>query len=183
MSAFHTFIVSVWFGLLLSLSAGEPGTVHPSPDGKFYIGWFDHDAGKPFGLCRSVTLRGPTDPHDYFSFVTTPRNTQITWNKSSTRCILSDAPDNGGPTVWSLVRDEPTDTWKPVKIDPFTSLYAEFKRTAHGATLYRPSILKMIWDSETVVLFQTRCNLGEFEIALDVSDPTGQPTSRRLSKK
>lgn len=51
-------------------SAQEPAReIRRSPDGRYFVGWFDHDAGAPFGLIRPVVFRSVSDPYDIFSFV------------------------------------------------------------------------------------------------------------------
>ncbi len=96
---------------MLSLSAAgaedDVREIRKTPDGLFYAGWFDHDAGLPIGIIRPVVVRSATDSQDIFSFVTSPRVTKAAWNAASNRCVIADAPDNGGPGVWLVYQKNP----------------------------------------------------------------------------
>jgi hypothetical protein len=151
-----------------------------SPDGHYFVGWYDHDAGKPFGVVRPIVLRSVSDPYDIFSLVSVPRSTQAEWNAASTMCVVADAPDNGGPITWLIYREK-GDQWASMKLDPFKGLYAEFSKTSHGATLFRPSILKISWVSDTTVSFHAYCNLGTYLITIDTKEVDKKPVSKKLS--
>ena len=100
-------LVAVFLSSTLG-SAQEPAReIRRSPDGRYYVGWFDHDAGAPFGIIRPVVVRSASDPHDIFSFVSVPRSTDAAWNAASTRCVIADAPDNGGLTTWLIYQKTP----------------------------------------------------------------------------
>jgi hypothetical protein len=134
--------------------------VRKSPDGLFYVGWFDLDAGEPFGIIRPVVVRSATDLQDIFSFVSTPRDTKAAWNPASNRCVIADAPDNGGPKVW-LVYQKSLDEWAHREIEPFATIYTSFRKTDPDVHyLFRPSILKIEWLSDTRVRFRGYCNIG-----------------------
>ena len=122
--------------------------IHLSPDGHYFVGWYDHDAGLPFGIVRAIMLRSVSGSYDIFSVVSVPRSTDAEWNS---------------------------------KLDPFKVLYAEFSETPHGATLFRPSILKISWISETTVSFHAYCNLGTYLITVDTKEPDKNPISKKLS--
>ena len=155
--------------------------VRLSPDGQYFVGWYDHDAGKPFGVVRPIVLRSVSDPYDIFSLVSVPRSTQAEWNAASSMCVIADAPDNGGPTTWLIYRKN-GDQWASMKLDPFKSLYAEFSRTSHGPALFRPSILKIRWISDTTVNFHAYCNLGTYLITMDTKEGADKnPVSKKLS--
>jgi hypothetical protein len=168
--------------LLFSFACAEEGAreIRLSPDGKYFVGWFDHDAGKPFGLIRPIILRSVSDPYDIFSLVSFPRYTQADWNAASTMCIIADAPDNGGPNTWLVYRKK-DDQWSSMKLDPFKGLYAEFSKTSHGAELWRPSILKISWISDISVSFHAYCNLGTYLITIDTKEVDKKPVSKKLS--
>lgn len=168
--------------LLFSLARAEESAreIRLSPDGQYFVGWFDHDAGKPFGLIRPITLRSVSDSYDIFSLVSFPRYTQAEWNTASTKCIIADAPDNGGPNTW-LVQRKKDDQWSSMKLDPFKGLYAEFSKTSHGAELWRPSILKISWISDASVSFHAYCNLGTYLITIDTKEVDKRPVSKKLS--
>ena len=68
-----------------------------------------------------------------------------------------------------------------MKLEPFKVLFAEFSETPHGATLFRPSILKISWISETTVSFYAYCNLGTYLITVDTKEPNKNPISHKLS--
>jgi hypothetical protein len=38
--------------------------IHLSPDGQHFVGWYDHDAGKPFGIVRAILLRSVSGSYD-----------------------------------------------------------------------------------------------------------------------
>lgn len=154
--------------------------VHLSPDGQYFVGWYDHDAGKPFGIVRAIMLRSVAGSYDIFSVVSVPRSTDAEWNLTSNRCVIADAPDNGGPNTWLVYRKNEY-TWASMKLDPFKVLYAKFSETPHGATLFRPSILKITWISETAVSFHAYCNLGTYVITVDTKEPEKNPISKKLS--
>jgi biopolymer transport protein ExbD len=151
-----------------------------SPDGNYFVGWYDHDAGKPFGVVRPIIVSSVSNQHHVFSLVSVPRNTDAKWNSTSTRCVIADAPDNGGPNTWLVYRKNEYE-WASMKIDPFKGLYAEFSETPHGATLFRPSILKISWISETAVSFHAYCNLGTYLITVDTKESDKNPISKKLS--
>lgn len=54
--------------LLNSFTCAEEGAreIRLSPDGHYFVGWYDHDAGKPFGLIRPILLRSVSDSYDIF---------------------------------------------------------------------------------------------------------------------
>lgn len=177
--------------LLIVSSLTLPGTftraeegareVRLSPDGHYFVGWYDHDAGEPFGVVRPIVLRSVSDPYDIFSKVSVPRSTQAEWNAASSMCVIADAPDNGGPNTWLIYRKK-GDPWVSMKLDPFKSLYAEFGRTSHGPTLFRPSILKIRWISDTTVNFHVYCNLGTYRITMDTTEGADKnPVGKKLS--
>ena len=168
--------------LLSTFVRAEEGAreVRLSPDGRYFIGWYDHDAGRPFGVVRPIVLRSVSDPYDIFSIVSVPRSTDAKWNTTSTRCVIADAPDNGGPNTWLVFRKNESE-WTSMKLDPFKDLYAQFSKTPHGATLFRPSILKIRWISETVVSFHAYCNLGTYMITLDTKGKKQNLISKKLS--
>ena len=172
------------FTLLGSFARAEQGAreVRLSPDGHYFVGWYDHDAGKPFGEVRPIVLRSVSDPYDIFSLVSVPRSTQAEWNADSTKCVIADAPDNGGPTTWLIYRKK-DNQWASVKLDPFKEIYAEFSRTSHGPTLFRPSILSITWVSNTTVSFQAYCNLGSYMITIDTTETDKKPVSKKLQDK
>lgn len=70
-----------------------------------------------------------------------------------------------------------------MKLDPFKGLSAEFIETPHGATLFRPSILKIRWISETTVSFHAYCNLGTYLITIDTKESDTEPVSKKLSNE
>ncbi len=168
---------------LLSLFAraeDDAREVRISPDGRHFGGWYDHDAGMPFGIVRPIVVRSVEGTYDIFSLVSVPRQTDAEWNSASNRCIVTDAPDNGGPNTW-LVYQKQEHEWASVKLDPFKDLYEEFSKTDHGASLFRPSILKIRWVSETAVSFHAYCNLGTYMITIDTKEEGGNPVSKKLS--
>jgi len=171
--------------LLLSMFArADEGAreIRLSPDGLYFVGWFDHDAGKPFGVVRPIVVRSVSDPYDIFSFVSVPRTTAAEWNSASTMCVIVDAPDNGGPNSW-LVHRNKDDQWASMKLDPFKGLYAEFSKASHGAELWRPSILKINWISDTTVSFHAYCNLGAYLVTVDTKEVNKNPVSKKLSNE
>ena len=96
-----TFLAAALAASMRLMSAEPPPlVVHYTPDKSAFIAWSDYDAGLPLGMIRSIVLRQSSDEWVYFSRVTTPRNTDAAWNAASTRCLLSDAPDNGNLLVW-----------------------------------------------------------------------------------
>jgi hypothetical protein len=168
---------------LLGISAlAEEGAreVRLSPDGRYFVGWYDHDAGLPFGTVRPIVLRSVSDSYDLFSFVSVPRTTAAEWNSASSMCVIADAPDNGGPNTW-LVHRKTNDQWPSTKLDPFKGLYNEFSKKSHGAEMWRPSILKINWISETTVSFHAYCNLGTYLITIDTKEAGKNPVSKKLS--
>lgn len=170
---------------LLSLFAraeNDAREVRLSPDGRHFAGWYDHDAGMPFGIVRPIVVRSVTGTYDIFSLVSVPRCTDAEWNSASNRCVVTDAPDNGGPNTW-LVYQKQEHEWASVKLDPFKDLYEEFSKTDHGATLFRPSILKIRWVSETAVSFHAYCNLGTYLITVETKEAGRNPVSKKLSNE
>lgn len=168
--------------LLSALARGEEGAreIRLSPDGRYFVGWYDHDAGKPFGIVRPIVLRSVSDSSDIFSLVSVPRSTQAAWNAASTMCVVANAPDNGGPNTWLISRKN-GDHWDSRKLDPFKDLFAEFSKNSHGPTLFRPSILKLSWISDATVSFHAYCNLGTYLITVDMEEADTKAVSKKLS--
>ncbi|MDB6152957.1 MAG: hypothetical protein JWL90_1410 [Chthoniobacteraceae bacterium] len=171
------------FAVLFSVtftSAQEPvRQVRRSPDGLYFAGWFDHDAGAPFGSVRAVVFRSATDSYDIFSFVSTPRYTEAAWNPASTRCVIADAPDNAGPTTWLIYQRGPG-KWDSRKLDPFATVYAAFAKS-DARHLFRPSILKIEWLSDVKVRFRGYCNTGTYLFTIDTALPDNPPETTKLS--
>jgi hypothetical protein len=154
--------------------------VRYSPDKRYFVGWYDHDAGLPFGIVRPIILSSVSGSYVIFSLVSVPRCTEAEWNSASSMCVIADAPDNGGPNTWLVYRKSENE-WDSAKLDPFKDLYAQFSKTSHGAELWRPSILKISWISETTVSFHAYCNLGTFLITMNTKGKNKNPISKKLS--
>jgi len=155
--------------------------IRRSPNGRYFVAWFDYEAGAPIGLIRPVMIRSTSDPYDIFSFVSIPRSTDAAWNTASTQCVIADAPDNGGPTTWLIYRKRPQE-WASKVIDPFTTLYESFRKTDPEIRhLFRPSILKITWLSDTKVQFRGYCNTGTYLITIDTTKPNQSPLTKKLS--
>jgi hypothetical protein len=174
--------------VLMRVSAYQPVAppvreIRPSPDGKFYVAWLDHDSGPPIGVIRSIMLRFATDQESLFSFVSSPRYTDAVWNSSSTRCVIADAPDNGGPRTWLVSKPpEGEDAWKALKIDPFSELEkAHYQADPDVHHLFRPSFSKIEWLSETTVQFHGFCNSGTYLLTVDATAPDKAPEIHKLS--
>lgn len=155
--------------------------VRPSPDGRHFAGWFDHDAGAPFFPSRVIVVRSVPDGRDLFSLVSMPRYTDAVWNAASTRCVIADAPDNGGPKVW-LIHPLTTGESTPQEFDPFATLHEAFRKTDPGVRhLFRPSILSITWLSDTHVRFRGYCNIGTYLMTIDTTKLEQPPTLEKLS--
>ncbi len=163
-------------------NAQEPDReIRRSADGRYFVGWFDHDAGPPFGPIRAVVVRSTSDRYDIFSFVSFPRYTDAAWNPASDRCVLADAPDNGGPKTWLIYQKSPHE-WASREIDPFATLYEAFSKADPEARhVFRPSILKITWLSDTQVRFRGYCNSGTYFITVDTAVPEQPPAIKKLS--
>ena len=145
-----TAVYSFFVVLLCSLSSAQETAreIRRSPDGRYFIAWFDYDAGAPIGLIRPVVVRNVSDPFDIFSFVSVPRYTDAAWNPASTQCVIADAPDNGGPKTWLVYQKTPQE-WATRGLEPFVTLYEAFRKTDPEVRhLFRPSILKITWLSD-----------------------------------
>ena len=169
---------------VLSLSAAgaedDVREIRKSPDGLFYVGWFDHDAGPSFGIIRPVMVRSAGGIHDIFSFVSTPRDTKAAWNAASNRCVIADAPDNGGPKVWVVYQKNPGE-WAHREIEPFATIYTAFRKTDPEVhQLFRPAILKIEWLSDTKVRFRGYCNTRAWLITMDTASPEKEPETQKL---
>jgi hypothetical protein len=157
--------------------------IRPSPDGKFFVAWLDHDSGPPIGVIRSIMLRHTTDQESLFSFVSSPRYTDAVWNPSSTRCVIADAPDNGGPRTWLVSKPpEGEEDWKAQKIDPFAVVEkAHYHADPDVHHLFRPSFSKIEWLSDTRVQFRGICNSGTYLLTMDTTAPDKAPETQKLS--
>lgn len=174
-------LVAVVLSSTLAGAQDPAREIRRSPDGRYYVGWFDYDAGPPFGIIRPVVVRSASDPYDIFSFVSVSRSTDAAWNAASTRCVIADAPDNGGPKTWLVYQKTPQE-WVTVKIDPFETLYAAFRKTDPEMDhLFRPSILKIEWLSDSKVRFRGYCNIGTYLITMDTASPSKSPETQKLS--
>lgn len=175
---------------LPALRAEEtPGTSAPSkefreirqsPDGKSFVAWVDRDFGPPVGEIRSVILRVVSGGGMPFSLVTYPRHTWAAWNSSSTRCVIADAPDNGGPTTWLVVKDSSPDGWSVRKIEPFAALATDYYRQHPGGSPpYRPWYRKIEWISDTQIRFDfTHNNRARHLITFDTDAPNKAPVTK-----
>lgn len=177
-----SFIAALTLASFAPVSAQELAReVRASPDGRHYAGWFDHDAGAPFGPMRVVVVRSVPDGYDLFSLVTMPRYTDAAWNAASTRCVVADAPDNGGPRVWLIDQLAPGES-APKELDPFATLNAAFRKADPGVRhLFRPSILSISWLSATHVRFRGYCNTGTYLITIDTTKMEQPPAIEKLS--
>ncbi|RBP44456.1 hypothetical protein DES53_104277 [Roseimicrobium gellanilyticum] len=171
------------FVMTVLAHGGEPvREIRHSPDKKYLVAWFDQDVGEPLRDMRSVVLCASDDSAPLFSFVSNPRYTDAAWNASSNLCIIADAPDNGGPVIWLLRMNEKGD-WQPEVLDPFASLSKEFYDIPDRASLFRPSLLKIEWLSETKVRFRGYCNLGTYFMTVDTTMPGKAAEVEKLSDK
>lgn len=157
--------------------------IRRSPNGKMFVAWVDQDLGPPFDTIRSIFLRYAADQDTLFSVVTSPRDTQAAWNPSSTRCVIADAPDNGGPRTWLVVRKSPEDwEWKSRQIEPFEELQKQFRDSDPEVHhLFRPAFLSIAWISESKVRFRAYCNTGTYLLTMDMDRPDDPPVSEKLS--
>jgi hypothetical protein len=157
--------------------------IRRSPDGRYFVGWFDYDAGAPFGFVRPIVVRSASDLYDIFSFVSSPRYTDAAWNTASTKCVIADAPDNGGPKIW-LIHQKSHEEWASSEIEPFSTLYEAFRKTDPDVRhLFRPSILKMTWLSDAHLRFRVYCNTGTYLITIDTADRKQPPTLEKVSNE
>ncbi len=154
-----------------------------SPDGKMFVAWVDQDLGPPLGTIRSIFLRYAADQDTLFSVVTSPRHTQAAWSSSSLRCVIADAPDNGGPRTWLVVRKSPDDwEWQSRVIEPFRELEKEFRKSDPEVHhMFRPAFLEIEWISETKVRFRAYCNSGTYLLTMDTDHPDEAPVSEKIS--
>jgi hypothetical protein len=177
-----------WLMTPVLLSASEPKCeIRHSPDKKHLVAWFDQDVGQPLRDMRSVVLCASDDSTPLFSFVSIPRYTKAAWNPSSDRCLIADAPDNAGPVVWLLQKNSKGD-WSPSLLEPFTSLATEFyNKQSEGkeprSTLFRPSLLKIEWLTDTKIRFRGYCNLGTYLMTMDTASPDTAAKVEKLSDK
>jgi hypothetical protein len=174
-------LLAVFVSTALATAQEPAREIRRSPDGRYFVGWFDHDAGAPFGLIRPVVFRSASDPYDIFSFVSSPRYTDAAWNPASSRCVIADAPDNGGPKTWLIYQKTPQE-WASREIEPLATLETAFRKTDPQVRhLFRPSILKITWLSDTQVRFRGYCNIGTYLITIDTANPKQPPTTTKLS--
>jgi hypothetical protein len=157
--------------------------IRRSPDGKVFVAWVDHDLGPPLGQIRSIFLRYSSDQDTLFSVVSSPRDTKAAWNPASSRCVIADAPDNGGPRTWLAVHKSPEDwEWKTRPIDPFRELEKKFRDSDPEVHhLFRPSFLGIEWLSDTKVRFRAYCNTGTYFLTLDTDRPDEPAVAEKLS--
>jgi len=157
--------------------------IRRSPDGKMFVAWADHQLGPPLGEIRSIFLRYANDQDTLFSVVSSPRDTKAAWNPGSSRCVIADAPDNGGPRTWLAIHESPDVwEWKTRMIDPFRALEKRFRDADPEVHhLFRPSILGMEWLSDTKVRFRAYCNTGTYFLTFDTDRPDEAPVEEKLS--
>jgi hypothetical protein len=68
------------------------------------------------------------------------------------------------------------------EIEPFATLYEAFRKTdLEVRQLFRPSILKITWLSDTQVRFRGYCNTGTYLITIETANPKQPPTTKKLS--
>jgi hypothetical protein len=163
-------------------ASGPKCKVRHSPDKKHLVAWFDQDVGQPLRDMRSVVLCASDDSAPIFSFVSIPRYTEAAWNPSSDRCIIADAPDNAGPVIWLLQKNSRGD-WNPGLLEPFASLEKEFYDKPAQTSLFRPSLLKIEWLSDTKIRFRGYCNLGTYLMTMDTASPETAAKVEKLSDK
>ncbi len=171
------------FTCCLAIAADSTQVVRYSPNKLYFVAWFDSDAGVPLGVVRSIVVRNASDPEDIFSIVSVPRATHAAWNPASNRCVIADAPDNGGPITW-LVYQKKTGKWDSRRLDPFELLEKAFyKADPEVHHLFRPSFRKIEWLSDTKVCFHGYCNSGTYLITVDTASPDSPPIAKKLSNK
>jgi len=157
--------------------------IRRSPDGKMFVAWADQQLGPPFGEIRSIFLRYANDQDTLFSVVSSPRDTQAAWNPVSSRCVIADAPDNGGPRTWMAIHESPDVwEWKTCMIEPFRELERKFRESDPEVHhLFRPSFLGIEWISDTKVRFRAYCNTGTYFLTFDTDRPDEAPVEEKLS--
>ena len=71
-----------------------------------------------------------------------------------------------------------------IKIEPFATLYEAFRKTDPDVHhLFRPSILKIEWLSDSKLRFRGYCNIGTYLITMDAASPSKAPETQKLSEK
>lgn len=157
--------------------------IRRSPDGKMFVAWADHQLGPPLGEIRSIFLRYANDQDTLFSVVSSPRDTKAAWNPGSSRCVIADAPDNGGPRTWLAIHESPEAwEWKTRMIEPFRELERRFREADPEVHhLFRPSILGIEWQSDTKVRFRAYCNTGTYFLTFDTDRPDESAVEEKLS--
>ena len=130
-------------------------------------------------MVRSVVvLPAPLRPS---SMVSSPRGTQAAWNPSSTRCVIADAPDNGGPVTWLVSKGE-FGEWVSRKIDPFSVIEkAYYKTDKPPRHPLRPAFSKIEWITDTKVRFRSHCNSGTYLLTVDVTALKKPPETQKIS--
>ena len=163
--------------------------IRRSPDDKSVIAWADTDLGPPLGEIRSIFLRSGDDESS-FSLVTTPGHTDAAWSPSSSRCVIADMPDMGGPRTWLVTREnEDASAWKPRKIDPFRELekthyeHYEADPASVDQPMFRPRFLKIEWLSGTLLRFRGYCNTGTYLLTVDTDKPEEAAKVEKLSDR
>jgi hypothetical protein len=164
--------------------------IRRSPDGRHFVGWFDHDAGAPFGMTRSVVFRSTSDSGaDIFSFVGTSRFTDAAWNPASTRCVITNEVNWEKTFVW-LVYEDKSDKWLSRKLDVLAPMEAAYRRAIGDKDLpgFRLHLDKIEWLSDTQARFLVWSNLndpklvssGRYLVTIDTKVPEAAPTMIKI---
>jgi hypothetical protein len=174
---FRKIVILIWLitTLVHSGRAALPKTLinstRRSPDGRWEVRWQCQET--PTAKCNLHFSR-VSDGSVVFQHSTFPRFIRALWNRTSTKCLLLDAPDNASTFLW-LFRIQKREV-AVEKLD-YEAIGTEIERTRpearqrdpHSAT--RSGIEKIRWDSDSQLRLDVIYNNVHVIVRVDTSNP------------
>lgn len=145
-------IFILWGTCVCNQASAAPQTrVIKSPNGKYaVIVRDDRDYNRVIELVELKTKVV------VFHYLTTVSSTLVAWNKTSSRCAISDAPTNAENELWIFTRvsGRTSFPWQRDEIDvPFEGIDTSKDNGLHH--LGRGGIMKMKWKTDTILWCDT----------------------------
>ena len=145
-------------------------SIRRSPDGRWEVAWRCQETPTP--KCRVVFSR-VSDGRVFFQRSTFPRYIQAVWNRTSTKCLLLDAPENANTFLWLLRIRHPAAAVE--KIDD-ELIWTDIERARPEARrnesqVTRLGVEKITWVSDSEVRLHIIYNGVSVVVCIDASKP------------
>ncbi len=145
-------------------------SIRRSPDGRWEVAWQCQETPTP--KCRVVFSR-VSDARVFFQRSTFPRYIQAVWNRTSTKCLLLDAPDNANTFLWLLRVRPPAATVEKIGDEV---IWTEIERARPETRRNEPQVTrlgvqKITWVSHSEVRLHIIYNGVSVVVRIDASKP------------